>query len=279
MHNCTQCHGCGLRLRNTGGSTPDNCVLPTLCRICREFREDRERLTQAFAHFVGSSAQALDTWGHIAGHSRRVSAYSCAIATIMNLPQQDLETIRVGALLHDFGKVGISNLVLQKPGRLTPKENQLIRQHPITGRRIIEMVQGLEPYLAVIELHHENLDGTGYPHGLKGEQTPLHARIVKVADAYDAMTSDRPYRRGRSHAEAFAILKSVCGSEMDPVVVEAFAQLGDQLDQRAVLTGMQSSRSLSQAVRSETGGFIPEATPLPADKAADANQILARTVK
>jgi HD-GYP domain-containing protein (c-di-GMP phosphodiesterase class II) len=274
MHNCTQC-GCGLLLGNTGDSKPDECVPPARCRICRESRGDRERLTQAFAHFVGSPTQALDAWARIAGHSRRVSAYSCAIAKIMKLAQQDLETIRIGALLHDVGKLTISKLVLQKPGRLTFKENKLVRQHPITGRRVIEMVPGLESYLGIVELHHENLDGSGYPYGLKGEEIPLHARIVKVADAYDAMTSYRPYRRERSHAEAFAILKSVCGSEMDSVVVEAFAKLGNQLGQWAIVNGTQPPRGLSQAVRSETSGFFPKETPLLADKATDTKQILA----
>lgn len=215
-------------------------------------REGRERLTRAYVQFVGSLAQALDARdAYTAGHSRRVSEYSYAIAKAMSVPEQDLDTIRVGALLHDLGKIGISDLVLQKPGRLTPEENELIRQHPVIGKRILENVQGLEAYLGIVELHHENLDGTGYPHGLKGEETPLLARIVKVADAYDAMTSDRPYRRGKSHGEAIAVLRSVCGSEMDPVVVEAFARLGDQRKQQMVLTGNQSLHSLSHAVRGE----------------------------
>jgi len=215
-------------------------------------RESRERLTRAYVQFVGSLAQALDARdAYTAGHSRRVSEYSCAIAKAMNVPEQDLETIRVGALLHDLGKIGISDLVLQKPGRLTPEENELIRQHPVIGRRILENVQGLEAYLGIVELHHENLDGSGYPHGLKGEETPLHARIVKVADAYDAMTSDRPYRRGKSHAEALTVLKSVCGSEMDPSVVEAFALLGDQRKQQTLLAGTQSLHSLAQAIHSD----------------------------
>jgi putative nucleotidyltransferase with HDIG domain len=218
----------------------------------KAIRDGRERLTRAYVQFVGSLAQALDARdAYTAGHSRRVSEYSCAIAKAMNIPEPDLETIRVGALLHDLGKIGISDLVLQKPGRLTPEENELIRQHPVIGRRILENVQGLEAYLGIVELHHENLDGTGYPHGLKGEETPLHARIVKVADAYDAMTSDRPYRRGKSHAEALAVLRSACGSEMDPSVVEVFALLGDQQKQQAALAGTQSLRSLSQAVQSE----------------------------
>jgi len=216
----------------------------------KAIREGRDRLTRAYVQFVGSLAQALDARdAYTAGHSRRVSEYSCAIAKVMNLPEPDLETIRVGALLHDVGKIGISDLVLQKPGRLTPEEDQLIRQHPVIGRRILENVQGLESCLGVVELHHENWDGTGYPRGLRGEETPLCARIVKVADAYDAMTSDRPYRRGMSHAEALAVLKNAAGSQMDASVVEAFALLGDQRKQQAVLDGTQSLRSLSRAVQ------------------------------
>ena len=224
-------------------------------------RESRERLTRAYVQFVGSLAQALDARdAYTAGHSRRVSEYACAIAKAMNLGENDLEIIRVGALLHDLGKIGISDLVLQKPGRLTPEETELIQQHPVIGKRILENVQGLEAYLGIVELHHENLDGTGYPHGLKGEDTPLYARIVKVADAYDAMTSDRPYRRGKSHAEAIAVLRSVSGSEMDPLVVEAFALLGDQRKQQAAFAGSQSLRSLSEAVQSEIDAAIPAAT-------------------
>jgi putative nucleotidyltransferase with HDIG domain len=215
-------------------------------------REVRDRLTRAYVQFVGSLAQALDARdAYTAGHSRRVSEYSCAIAKAMNLPEHDLETIRVGALLHDLGKIGISDLVLQKPGRLTPEEEQLIRQHPVIGKRILENVQGLAAYLGIVELHHENWNGTGYPHGLKGEETPLLARIVKVADAYDAMTSDRPYRRGMSHAEAFAVLKSVAGSQMDASVVEAFTLLGDQRRQQAVLDENRSLQRLSAAVQNE----------------------------
>jgi putative nucleotidyltransferase with HDIG domain len=227
-------------------------------------REARDRLTLAYVQFVGSLAQALDARdAYTAGHSRRVSEYSHAIAKAMGVPEQHLETIRIGALLHDLGKIGISDLVLQKPGRLTPEENQLIRQHPVIGRRILENVQGLEDYLDIVELHHENLDGTGYPHGLKGEETPLEARIVKVADAYDAITSDRPYRRGKSHADAIAILQRACGSEVDPAVVEAFEGLGDKLKQQMAQVGDQSLHSLSLVVENEAGNFVPKGTETP----------------
>jgi putative nucleotidyltransferase with HDIG domain len=223
-------------------------------------REARERLTLAYVQFVGSLAQALDARdAYTAGHSRRVSEYSCAIAKALRVPEEDLETIRVGALLHDLGKIGISDLVLQKPGRLTPEENGLIQQHPVIGKRILENVQGLEAYLDIVELHHENLDGSGYPHGLRGEETPLEARIVKVADAYDAITSDRPYRRGKNHAEAIAILRKACGAEVDPAVVEALAGLGDQLKQPMAVAGDQSLHSLSRVVEDDARKSLPAA--------------------
>jgi putative nucleotidyltransferase with HDIG domain len=236
---------------NYGGVQEIRDLTQGFNQAAKAVRESRERLTRAYVQFVGSLAQALDARdAYTAGHSRRVSEYSCAIAKAMNLPERDLETIRVGALLHDLGKIGISDLVLQKPGRLTPEENDLIRQHPVIGKRILENVQGLESYLGIVELHHENWDGTGYPHGLKGEETPLHARIVKVADAYDAMTSDRPYHRGKSHAEALAVLRGARGSQMDSLVVDAFVVLGDQRKRRA-LDDAQSLRNLSEAVNSE----------------------------
>jgi HD-GYP domain-containing protein (c-di-GMP phosphodiesterase class II) len=145
----------------------------------------------------------------------------------MNVPQDEFEVIRVGALLHDIGKIGISDAVLQKPGKLTPEEEALIQQHPVIGRKILECVQGFDAYLQVVELHHENWGGGGYPRGLTGDQTPRAARIVKVADAYDAMTSDRPYRRGMRHDEAVRILEKCAGTQLDPAAVQAFVTLGD----------------------------------------------------
>src|SRR5581483_11439518 len=113
----------------------------------------------------------------------------------------------------------------QKPGRLTEEEFELIRQHPTIGKRILEGVQGFDPYLDVVELHHEDWDGAGYPHGLAGEAVPLPARIVHVADAYDAMTSSRPYRRAMSSDEALRILVQNAGTQFDPVIVPIFVRL------------------------------------------------------
>ena len=151
-----------------------------------------------------------------------MSELACATAVSLGMTGDDLDEIRVGALLHDIGKIGISDTVLLKPGKLTNEEFAIIKQHPEIGRRILEGVHGFARYLAVVELHHENWDGTGYPRGQSGEATPLAARIVHVCDAYDAMTTDRPYRRGMSHGKAISILREFAGTQFDPHVVEVF---------------------------------------------------------
>jgi HD-GYP domain-containing protein (c-di-GMP phosphodiesterase class II) len=192
-------------------------------RAAAAIREARHSLQGAYLEFVGSLASALDARdGYTAGHSGRVSEVACAIATAMGIAGDELNDIRIGALLHDIGKIGISDTVLQKPGKLTEQEFALVRQHPVIGRRILEGVQGFAAYLPAVELHHENWDGTGYPRGERGETTPVAARIIHVADAYDAMTTDRPYRRGMSQRDAIGILRTFAGRQFDPRVVEIF---------------------------------------------------------
>jgi HD-GYP domain-containing protein (c-di-GMP phosphodiesterase class II) len=188
-------------------------------------REARDTLQHAYVEFVGSLASALDARDpYTAGHSRRVSEYSLAIGRQLALDADQLDELRIGALLHDIGKIGIPDKVLQKVGALTNEEFALLRQHPTIGRRILEGVKGFHPYLPVVELHHENWNGRGYPLGLERETTPLQARIVKIADAYDAMTSDRPYRPGMSDAEAVRRLEGASGTEFDPALVKAFIE-------------------------------------------------------
>jgi HD-GYP domain-containing protein (c-di-GMP phosphodiesterase class II) len=189
-------------------------------------REAQGRLQRAYVEFIGSLAGALDARDpYTAGHSRRVSQYACQVADALHVPGGHVEEIRVGALLHDLGKVGISDNVLRKPGRLSVEEFALLKQHPVIGRRILEGVAGFQVYLPVVELHHENWDGTGYPLGLRAEDVPLGARIVHVADAYDAMTSDRPYRPGFSHEHAVTELMKFAGTQFDPAIVAAFVKL------------------------------------------------------
>lgn len=189
-------------------------------------REARVSLQDAYVEFVGSLASALDARDrYTAGHSKRVSELSSATAAAMQLGRGDVERIRIGALLHDIGKIGVADSVLQKTGRLTDEEFALVKEHPVIGRRILEGVGGLAPYLDAVELHHENWDGTGYPKGQRGEETPVDARIIHVSDAYDAMTTDRSYRRGLTHERAIAILREYAGTQFDPHVVVLFTNL------------------------------------------------------
>lgn len=202
-------------------------------------RSAGERLESAYLQFVGSLAHALDARDqYTSGHSHRVSDLSCAIASALELPAREIERIRIGALLHDIGKIGVSDSILQKPGRLTDDEFAQVKQHPVIGRRILEGVQGFADFLPAVELHHENWDGTGYPVGQERDQTPIDARIIHVADAYDAMTTDRSYRRGMTHQKAISILLENAGIQFDPGIVEAFVKLP-----REVLTGQPSAPS------------------------------------
>ncbi len=189
-------------------------------------RNARQKLQSAYVEFIGSLANALDASdAYTAGHSERVSQYASATAEAMGLERNQVEQIRIGAQLHDIGKIGIPDNVLQKPGRLTAKEFAIVKEHPIIGRRILEGVEGLAPYLDAVELHHENWDGSGYPRGQSGEETPIDARIIHVSDAYDAMTSHRPYRRGLTHKQATHELIRCAGTQFDPYVVEVFVNL------------------------------------------------------
>ncbi len=195
-------------------------------RAAVAIREGREKLNLAYVEFVQSLASALDARDrYTAGHSGRVSELSRSVARAMGLETEAVERVRVGAMLHDIGKIGVADSLLQKPGRLTAEEFALVQKHPEIGRRILERVQGFRQFLPAVELHHENWDGSGYPHGQAGEATPLDARIIHVADAYDAMTTDRPYRRGMTHEEALSALRENAGTQFDPSVVRCFTRL------------------------------------------------------
>ncbi len=195
-------------------------------RAAISVRSAGERLEGAYLEFVGSLANALDARdGYTSGHSTRVSQLSCAVASALQLGEDEAERIRIGALLHDVGKIGIADCVLQKPGHLTEDEFAIVKQHPVIGRRILEGVQGFAPYLGAVEFHHENWNGSGYPKGQSGTETPIDARIIHVSDAYDAMTTDRSYRRGMTQEKAISILIENAGIQFDPEIVEVFVGL------------------------------------------------------
>ncbi|MGH9664959.1 MAG: HD-GYP domain-containing protein [Bryobacteraceae bacterium] len=230
-------------------------LMESFNRAAAVVHQGEENLRLAYVEFVQSLASALDARDpYTSGHSQRVSQGSCAIASALQFSATRMEEIRIAALLHDIGKIGIADSVLQKPGKLTAEEFRLIQQHPSIGRRILEGVHGFQTYLPVVELHHENWDGTGYPHGLQGEAVPLCARIVHVADAYDAMTSDRPYRRGMSHAQAVAVLEKFAGSQFDAEIVRIYTGLLGpcRIQDAPSETPVPSLQILAEAVDSQT---------------------------
>ncbi|HUQ86986.1 MAG TPA: HD domain-containing phosphohydrolase [Vicinamibacterales bacterium] len=171
---------------------------------------------------VRALAAALDARDpYTAGHSERVSIFAVAIGEELKLEWDAMETLRLGALLHDIGKIGVPDEVLRKSGALTAAEFETIKTHPTAGARILRSIPFLAPHIPIVELHHERPDGLGYPYGLKGDDIPLAARIVHVADAFDAMTSARAYRSGRIPVEAIAELRRCVGSDFDGPSVEA----------------------------------------------------------
>jgi diguanylate cyclase (GGDEF)-like protein/PAS domain S-box-containing protein len=157
-------------------------------------------------------------------HSEEVMAYSMRIARVLGWDHEQIENIAVAALLHDVGKIGVPDAILRKPGKLTDFEHETMKKHPELGAIIVSAVPGFEATLPAVKHHHEAWDGTGYPDRLKGEEIPLIARIMAVADAYSAMTSDRPYRTGMSAEKALGILRAGAGKQWDANCVAAFLE-------------------------------------------------------
>ncbi len=180
---------------------------------------------------VTSLASAIDAKDeYTKGHSSSVSRYSEALARSLNLPEKDVERIKLGAILHDIGKIGIPENVLKKPSRLTDEEWEIMKQHPTIGaEKVLLPNESLHDLIPIVKYHHEHWDGSGYPEKLKGEEIPLAARIVSVADAYHALISDRPYRKGLSVEKACEILKLGAGIQWDKRLVDEFINIAPSL--------------------------------------------------
>ncbi len=174
-----------------------------------------------------SLAAALDAKDpYTQGHSERVARYACLLAKAMKLTDHEVEVIRRGAHVHDIGKIGIPDAVLQKPGKLTPEEMDLIKEHPRRGYEICVPLRSLRPSLPCIRSHHERYDGKGYPDGLAGDEIPLIGQIVAVGDAFDALTSDRPYRQGMTKIEAAALFeRERTNGQWNPTLLDLFIDL------------------------------------------------------
>lgn len=185
-----------------------------------------EDLHQSFLGTIRALIQTVEAKDrYTSGHSRMVTRYSLAIGKYLNLPPEDMDMIKFCGLLHDIGKIGISENVLEKPSILTQKEYKMIKKHPLIGEQIVKEVKFLKPGLSLIRHHHERYNGKGYPDRLKGENIPLLARIVTVADAFDAMISDRPYRKTMNIQEAIEELKRGKGTQFDPKIVDVFCKM------------------------------------------------------
>lgn len=201
-----------------------------LMSTLEESLRDRER---SYVEAVGAVVAAIDARDHeTTGHSFRVAHYALALARALDVEGDRLRAIEWGSLLHDVGKIAVPDAILRKTGRLTEEEWHVMRQHPNWGFEMLADVKFLDPALEIVYSHHERWDGGGYPRGLAREEIPLAARIFAVVDTYDSITSDRPYRRARSHGEAVTELCRVAGTQLDPEVVEAFLRLPEVMLRR-----------------------------------------------
>jgi len=199
-----------------------NFMISEIRRFVERLRKAAEENKKMFLGAVSSLAAAIDAKDpYTAGHSERVAHYSATIAKILELPEEEVEVIRVSALMHDVGKIGIQDSILGKAGPLTDEEYAIMKTHPSVGAAIMDHVPQLQGMIPGIRCHHENVDGTGYPDGLKGEEIPLQAKIISVADTFDAMTTNRPYQKAMEITYVFARMRSFIGKKFEKHLVEA----------------------------------------------------------
>ena len=222
LSDMTQSGNFDTTLRASGSSLEVDALTHTFNSMMLSVSAAEAATQGASVGAIRALALALDARDpYTAGHSERVAAISVAIGKDMQLSAEQLDVLRLGALLHDIGKIGISDNVLRKPTGLTPEEFELIKEHPGLGARILRTVPFLTEHLPIVELHHERPDGRGYPYGLTSSETPLLARIVHVADAFDAMTSARAYRPALDSGDAIRELWRCAGTQFDAEVVQS----------------------------------------------------------
>jgi putative two-component system response regulator len=191
--------------------------------------EQARQIESLLADAIRALATAIDARDdYTGGHVERVARYAAATGRELGLEGEELRALWVGALLHDVGKIGISDAILRKPGALTDEEYTEMKRHPEVGARVMESSSFLRPGLPAVLHHQERWDGSGYPYGLRGEEISLQGRIVAVVDTYDAIVTSRPYRDAGSNEQALAEIRACVGSQFDPRVVEAFFRANDR---------------------------------------------------
>lgn len=187
-----------------------------------------KELKELFFTTIKSISSALDAKDqYTSGHSFRVTMYSLILASEMRLEDDIIEQAEMAGLLHDIGKIGISDYILSKPGKLTNEEYEIMKLHPALGKKMLNGIKKLNDVSLWLNSHHERWDGKGYPEGISGEEIPLTSRILAVADTYDAMTTDRSYRKALSHQTAVEEIERCSGSQFDPLIVEVFLRIKD----------------------------------------------------
>lgn len=192
-----------------------------IAKLAKAAKENRE----LFVGTVKALAAAIDGKDrYTRGHSERVSRVSVAIGQRLGMGEDELETLRISALLHDVGKIGIDDAILKKPAALTDEEYEIMKTHPQEGYKIMKNIPAMKEFLPGMYMHHEMVDGKGYPQGLTDEQIPMQAKIVSVADTFDAMTIDRPYSKGMELKQALELIESYVGTRYDPAVVRALRE-------------------------------------------------------
>jgi putative two-component system response regulator len=192
----------------------------------QKVEEQAQKIRASFFNAITALAYALEAKDvYTSGHSQRVTEISVAIAKHLGLDKENIEKIRLAGLVHDIGKIGVREAVLNKPGSLSDEEFEHVRLHSVTGERILQPIVDDGEILKAVRHHHERYDGTGYPDGLKGEQIPQLARIIAVADTFDAMTSERPYRKALTKDVACAEVERCRGTQFDPEAADAFLEV------------------------------------------------------
>jgi putative nucleotidyltransferase with HDIG domain len=212
-----------------GGGSEVRLIEETFRALAISLEESQRARERSYVEAVGAVVTAADARDHeTTGHSFRVSLYAIALAKALGIRGDELKAIEWGSLLHDVGKMVVPDEILRKMGPLTVEEWHIMKQHPTWGFDMLAEVSFLQPAaLDIIYSHHERWDGKGYPRGIAGGEIPLAARIFAVVDTYDAITSDRPYRRARTYQVAVNELQRVAGQQLDPNIVEAFTKLSE----------------------------------------------------
>jgi putative nucleotidyltransferase with HDIG domain len=210
-----------------------NSMTSELERFVLDLKRAAEENRTLFMSSIQMLAGAVDEKDpYTRGHSDRVTRYSVLLAKELGLPEDEVEKIRISAQLHDVGKIGIEDRILKKPGALTPEEYEIMKTHTTKGASILRPVEMLKEMIPGIELHHESLDGRGYPHGLKGDEIPLIPRIIMVADCFDAMTTNRPYQAAMDPEYVVRIITSLVNTKFDPRIVAALTKVFERGDFR-----------------------------------------------